>query len=54
MEGYSFGGGFVARKNNPRTTENTLRYEVKDLRNTAESTRRHLKCAITRPMTMRW
>ena len=37
MEGYSFGGGFVARKNNPRSPENTLRYEVKGLRNTAET-----------------
>ena len=52
-EGYSF-GWFCIQKNSARTTENTLRYEVRNLRKILESTRQHLKCAITRSMTTRW
>ena len=52
-EGYSF-GWFCIQKNSARTTENTLRYEVRGLRKILESTRQHLKCAITRSMTTRW
>ena len=52
-EGYSF-GWFCIQKNSARTTENTLRYEVRGLRKVLESTRQHLKCAITRSMTTRW
>ena len=52
-EGYSF-GWFCIQKNSARTTENTLRYEVRGQRKILESTRQHLKCAITRSMTTRW
>ena len=52
-EGYSF-GWFCIQKNSARTTENTLRYEVRALRKILESTRQHLKCAIMRSMTTRW